>query len=373
MKKYLVFVFFYLFTWFCISCEYVFAETVPHARDILAIVMTSRQLIQSGEIEIDSSYNDASGYKSSKHWKVYFDGSKKRSDVQFGNNIDNSTNGHTDVICVNCYSKNTIFYYTTQPPPNSNGKMALCFYDGSGKSNISFYIPEPKWFGYTSFTLESSIYQNPHELYGSNINLYKFVPDVYSDNSLGIDSWRIDFKYTEVSLATLYSLWIDKSDASRVICAESRFNLDEEGNKILFIDRVESETEKFKNKIWFPTKLKYRRTENGKVTMSSDTAIKVISLNEPLPPNIFSPKGVDFLKPGTPVMWALGRDKPAEGNLEWDGEKIVPIETKGKVVAEPSGSNIKVRIFFVLFGIAMIFIGVGIKFLRDSFKRDKNG
>jgi hypothetical protein len=353
-------IFVFLFSF--IICEISFcAESVPQASDIFANVIKSRQLILSGEIEIDSSYNLANiPDPILKRWRISFDASKIRTNINYDNKMT--------TVCLDCYSKKTWFFYSDQTYSNTNVQSGLIFYDVNNDPPHAYYIPDPRWFGYLTFPIElSATYQKPLEMYCLNLDRYTEQPQVSQETVLGIDCWKVDYKLSGI---TSYSLWISKSDQNRVVCAESRFV--EESEKVLFIDRMESETEKIKGEFWFPVKLKYRRTENGKITEDYEATIKIISLNEPLPPNTFSPKGVDFLKPETPVIWALDRDKPAEGNLEWDGEKIVPIETKGKVVAEPSGSNIKFRIFFVLLGIAMIFIGVGIKILHDSFKRDKN-
>ncbi|MDR2651134.1 MAG: hypothetical protein LBC68_02295 [Prevotellaceae bacterium] len=363
IKKCVVFGLFFISFVAVYYANFVFADSVPNVGDIFAGVMKSRQLIQKGVIEVDYLYSNVSGYVSSKHWKIYFDDSKKRSDI--------TQNYHIDTICFDCYSKKTILYYTNQFDPDEEGRrMALCFYDGYKKPSISLYIPDPRWFGYTAFTLENSIYENPLEIYGSKIDDHKPAYKIFSDSCNGIDCWRIDFKLETISP---YSLWLAKSDLNRVICLERHFEVDE-GEKIIFIDRVESETEKFQGEIWFPTKLRYRRTENGKVTMRLDATIKVISLNEPLPPNTFYPKGVDFLKPDTPVVWALDRDRPAEeGELVWNGEEVVPVVTTSKAtLSVKSVGDLKIRIFFVLFGLAMIFIGVGIKVLQSRISQNKN-
>ena len=146
---------------------------------------------------------------------------------------------------------------------------------------------------------------------------------------------------------------------NHVLRVESRF----ESEGILYIDGVDSESEKYRNKIWFPKKLTYRRTEDGRVTESQETLIKVISLNEPLPENTFSPKGISFLKPGAPVSWALERDRPVEkGELVWNGKEVVARGTfeLDKVVAESTHFK-PINLFFILLGVALILFGIGLK------------
>jgi hypothetical protein len=126
---------------------------------------------------------------------------------------------------------------------------------------------------------------------------------------------------------------------------------------------VEVKTEKFRGNLWFPTTMYYKRTENTETTCNVKTTIKVISLNEPLPPNTFSPKGIGILKPDTPVAWHLDRNRPMEGELVWNGNEIVAVDEFGKMMRESTRFS-SFNIFLILLGAAMICFGIGLKLVK---------
>ena len=301
----------------------VCADTIPDGMSILAKILESRQSIQRGHVEIQT-YSSGRKYQDfRKDWSIWFEGdTKRRSEVTKG--------AYTTAVCLDCYAERTELYYTTQPPTDPDTTMALVFYDGYGEPSPSRTVPNPRWFGCLVLGIENSHhYLSPLEIYGSKAEKYTEYPKVVSDMQANVDCWKVSFALEHIGHAippfTLpYTIWVDKSDVSRVLRVESRFKA--EG--ILYVDGVDAESEKYKNEIWFPTKLTYRRIENGQVTESQDTQIKVISLNEPLREDTFTPQGISFLKPGTPASWAMERDRPVErGELVWDGNNVVAAGT----------------------------------------------
>ena len=341
---------FFLLVAFCVFCSGVNrADSIPSGTGIFTKIMESRQLIQSGHIVFDSTYSDAN-FTVHKKWNIWFDKSKIRSEV--------IRDGIIEAICFDCYGKQTRLYYTTQPPPDPSGKIGLTFYDGYEKPSPMLYIPDPRWFGCLTLTIEAGQYQFPAEMYGLKPEGYTEPPKVVSDTVADVDCWRIDYRPPGI---TSYSVWVDKSDESRVLRAESRFDVVEGGKKVYYIDRVDSETEKYQDKIWFPQKLTYKRTENGEVTMTAEARIKIHALNDPLPPDTFSPKGISFLKPDTPVAWHLDRDRPVpSGELVWDGNEVVALDEFAKMMRESRRLG-PANYFFMLLGIALILIGLGMK------------
>jgi len=347
------------FLFFLLSSGSAFAGSIPDGIAILAKILESRQSIQKGHVEIETIYTNLGKGEAALHkeWNILFEGDiKRRSDVTQG--------GNTEVVCLDCYAERTELYYTTQPPPDPNGKMALSFYDGYGESSPDRTVPNPRWFGCLPDSIKNAeLYLFPLEIYGSRSDKTSEYPKVISDIRENVDCWKVDwkfdFRYEGMSTSVPCTIWVDKSDWSRVIRVESQF----ESDGILYIDGVDSESEKYKSKIWFPSKLMYKRTENGKVTESQEVQIKVISLNEPLPENTFSPKGISFLKPGTPVSWAMERDRPVpKGQLVWNGNEVVAMGEYelASVMAESVRSKPN-NMFFILLGVALILFGIGMK------------
>jgi len=335
----------------------VFADSPPDGMMILTKILESRQSIQRGHVEVETTYRDAVTPSIHKKWSIWFEGdTKRRSDVTRGDN--------TEVVCLDCYAERTELYYTTQPPPDPNGKMALVFYDGYGEPSSDMIVPNPRWFGCLPDSIQNAeFYLSPLEIYGYRLGMSVEYPKVVFDVRGNVDCWKVDwtfvFRHQGMTVNVPCTIWVDKSDESRVLRVETRF----ESDGILYIDGVDSETEKYKGKIWYPVKLAYRRTEDGNVTASQDTHIKVISLNEPLPENTFSPKGISFLKPGTPVSWAMERDRPVEkGELVWDGKEVTAMGTFEFEKMRRESMRFKpINMFFILLGIALILFGIGWK------------
>ena len=345
------------FLFFLFGNGIAFADSVPDEAVILAKILASRQSIQRGHVEVESVYTNLGKGEPAFHkkWNIRFEGDTKRhSDITQG--------GVTTVLCLDCYAERTELYYTTRPPTAPDTTMALVFYDGYGQPSADRIVPNPRWFGCLSDSIENAeFYLSPLEIYGSKPDRIAEYPKVVPDIRENVDCWKVDwqfaFRHQGMSKNVPCTIWVDKSDTSRILRVETRFESDE----ILYIDGVDSESEKYQNKIWFPTKLTYRRTENGKISESQDTLIKVVSLNEPLPPDTFSPKGIDFLKPGTPVMWALERDRPVEKTeLIWDGNNVVARGTfELDKIMEESVRVKPINMFFMLLGIALILFGIG--------------
>lgn len=103
------------------------------------------------------------------------------------------------------------------------------------------------------------------------------------------------------------------------------------------------------------------RKEQGKITRTSEITVNVLSMNEPISPDVFSLKGIDILKAGTPVEWNLTQDHPfPEGGMIWDGKDIV-LEDRLAVALKEDGHFSPVRLAFILIGLALICWGVAVK------------
>ena len=72
--------------------------------------------------------------------------------------------------------------------------------------------------------------------------------------------------------------------------------------------------------LWFPERCRYRRWDNGKLTAKEDLRIRVIQLNKPVAPVVFTLAGMD-IPPGTPVNEVPS--SPVRGSLVWNGKELV--------------------------------------------------
>ncbi|MDR0704248.1 MAG: hypothetical protein LBF88_04595 [Planctomycetaceae bacterium] len=317
-------------------------ETTLSGYDLFENIQKSVQTIHTGQVRIETSAIEGNLTPIKMQWTIYFDKNKNRADVV--------RHGHKDYLCYNCYGKMTRSFYTTTPPVV--GKMALEFTDGENPETGRHlnYIPDPRWFGFIPMDISNSQYYFPAKMYDISVKRQQSeVLLVKTEMFSGIECWRVDYTLDTVN----HSIWLDKLNHYHVVCVENRFVSD----NIQFVDRVLTQRALYDGTIWFPHKLNYKRTENGVVTCSEETTIEVISLNKPLPPDTFSPKNI--VEPNTPVAWHLDRDRPVpDGELIWDGEQVIDHFSMAMRDVPKFGAA---RIVFILVGIALICLGIGLK------------
>jgi hypothetical protein len=327
-------------------CGVTFGEspTLPSGEYLFDSIRKSRQAIRSGQVRVKTSVTEGSVPQPDWQWTISFDDQKKRSDV--------SRNGYTDTSCYDCYGNTTRLFYSTMPTP---GKFALTFTDGFDKEQGADYIPDPRWFGFIPMDLSNTRYFFPTLMYDGAKQSQKKVLTVVADIRLNKPSWRVNYVVDSID----HYIWLDQSNINRVVCVEGHFK----SGDILFVDQVIPEGDLLGDKkIWFPRKLHYKRTENNIVTRTSEEVIEVISLNESLSADTFSPKTI--VKPDTPVAWHLERYRPfPEGELIWDGEKIVVVDHFSKMMKETPRIG-TANIVLILLGLALLFWGTGLHLIK---------
>ncbi|MDR1922858.1 MAG: hypothetical protein LBQ66_00670 [Planctomycetaceae bacterium] len=331
-----------------LSCGVTFGESpaLPSGEYLFDSIRKSRQAIRSGQVRVKTSVTEGNVTKPDWQWTISFDDPKKRADIL--------RNGYTDTSCYDCYGNTTRMFYSTMPTP-SGRKFALTFTDGFDKEQGVDYIPEPRWFGFIPMDLSNTQHFSPALMYNTADQSQKKLLTVVADIRLNKPCWRVNYVVDSID----HYIWLDQSNINRVVCVEGHFK----SGDILFVDQVVPEGDLFGDqKIWFPGKLHYKRTENNIVTRSSEEVIEVISLNESLPADTFSPKTI--VKPDTPVAWHLDRDRPfPEGELVWDGEKIVVVDHFSKMMKETPRIGIA-NIVLMLLGLVLIFFGLGLRLIK---------
>jgi hypothetical protein len=320
----------------------------PSPVQIFKKIADTRRSLKSGHISVEIQAQITGKPSSSTQLEIFFDGSQLR------------LNKDDEVVCLDCYSKYTRFYYKAD---SESMKYALVFYDGYDKPGLRMMISDPRWTG----TIASSFLQLPLANIAPLIYDYDYAKNglsmkLSSDNINGQQCWKVTFP-SPFSPKSTGTIWVDQSITERII--RSEFQLTSGDN---YVDRID--VQEFHENNWFPTKTLYQRLVNGKLEQKIEETFQVFSLNKALPQDTFSPKGVSSLKPGTGVEWNLNRDKPAEGNrLEWDGEKIIAVDSP-TVPNNPVEVRrfYHVQIFFILIGIALILFGIGLELLKRTKK-----
>jgi hypothetical protein len=118
-----------------------------------------------------------------------------------------------------------------------------------------------------------------------------------------------------------------------------------------------------KSGIWFPTVSEYKRMKNAKVELFQNLSVQVVSLNEPLPADIFNPKSFDVPLGKT----AYVQGKESIGKLFWDGNKIAN-ENKTVVDFIPIRGN-TFRYFLIAAGLALISVACLFKYFELRKKK----
>jgi len=341
-----------LLSWDCV------ADAVPSQRDVLSGLFHERTKIERGCFEIVSTDSTVGHADVTWTWTIWLDGGNLRADVR--------RDGGIDVICVGCYGEYTRLFYTDKNPRDKDGKVqdgevALSFYDGYSEPTALMTIPSPLWLGVHPCAFELLHVFQPASLLDIGRRVPSLVNPVTEADVAGKPTcWLVTIAQPEGSDdGNVYSYFVDRSDSTRIYRSEYRIGKDGEVFSAV-IDVLEHYGKEY---FYLPKKLKYVRKEQGKITSTSEISVNVVSLNEPLPENTFSPKGISFLKPGTPVMWALERDRPVkEGNLVWNGSEVVAEGTfeLDRMMAESVRFK-PVNMFFMLLGVALILFGIGLK------------
>ena len=177
-------------------------------------------------------------------------------------------------------------------------------------------------------------------------------PTAVRDRHAGFDCWRVS--YTTPKGGTV-AYWVDPERGYNVLRIEGAFT-SFAGKPI--VDRVDCDLQKVEG-LWFPRSCRYRRTEEGgKVTSQEDLEVEVVSLNEPIDPEVFSLQGIDIIPEDATVVWVSDREPPVEkpgiGSLKWDGEKLFWSDALPGSAAEEAGGNTLLLVLSVVFaGVAV--------------------
>jgi hypothetical protein len=115
--------------------------------------------------------------------------------------------------------------------------------------------------------------------------------------------------------------WVVPEMDYSVISIERKYPLDKL-KKPSEHDRTRTEYQKdTKSGIWFPKKINFKRLRNGTIRTTEYASIKLVSLNEPIDPEVFSLNGIGI----TPGARVRNKDLKEPVRKIWDGEKVVDV------------------------------------------------
>ena len=301
------------FCWSTLAAEW-------DGRTLLKQVIESRRGIKRGHLILESimeqvggAANHAQPLRSERRWEIWFVGSKLRGDLQ--------RNGITEVNCSGGYLETAHVFYTDAQPSSPNLKMALVITEVNETNRALYYVPEPRWFGCIPADHMNAIHFHPISFYTPPDSA---TVEVARDLIAGEHCLKVTYKANPGPVVSELrnTVWVSSQNPNSVRQVEQQ----QVGPGIAIVDVVTSTCERVKHTaIWFPASWHHERRENGKVTQTEDARVRIITLNEPVDPAVFTPKGIAILPKGTPVEWQLPHDRPhPDANLVWNGSSIVP-------------------------------------------------
>lgn len=171
--------------------------------------------------------------------------------------------------------------------------------------------PDPRLLGLIPQAWGFCAYYSPDVL---------FTPEtavVRTDDQIGdLACYRLEFNNKK---GTKICFWIAPSQNNGVVKSSLTVARSDQS---IWTGEMQSELKEVDNSgIFFPRKLEFRETHNGKPICSQKIVVQKVSFQE-VPKKVFSIAGMDLVKEGTKVFWESSEPPPAEGELFWDGKVI---------------------------------------------------
>jgi hypothetical protein len=302
--------------------------------------LEQRRAIKSGQVELNSRFRE-NGVSLNTVRTVYFDGRKLRGDLQreYLDRPPGAPPQYTDVSCYGCFGD--LHVHCTDRIPDGGGRFAVSITDPELVDVNLVYVPDPRHLGLIPLDLFMMRHFNMEMVVGA---VGSAEAQVVDDAIAGRQCWRTEYKLDEGSTARV---WISPECDYSVLRVEYAFKHD----RLEYLDRVDSIVSKKDGVgVWFPESCKYRRTEFGKsgevVTREEDLAIKVVQLNQPVDPMVFSLQGISILREGAYLHWVSKRARPGPGELQWNGSGFqAPIAVRSE---PPEGRSRTTRLIVCL-------------------------
>jgi hypothetical protein len=179
------------------------------------------------------------------------------------------------------------------------------------------------------------------------------------------------FTYIHPEFGVKYTYWIAPKFGYSVIRMHSYYDgkprspTQEPTAITSYTDSIVSE---YKNTgIWFPTELHHVFTVGGKLERTQDMFVKIISLNEPIDPELFTLKGLN-VPAGTAVILL---PESEYDNFFWDGHEIK--SERGYNLSTPQNTDrlAIVRLVLIVIGLGLIAAACLVRYFKMIAKKNK--
>ncbi len=299
----------------------------------VVLSIDGRQLIfdDTGQTTLEKRYTETV--------EIWFDGNKLRGDRT------PSSSGKTIVSCFGCAGEGTHVYYDNTVSPQG-GKTALSVTADHTINPPKDSVPDPRWLGVCPAPLRLTTFLDAEHILSSSRR--------HGTENLEDGRVRVCWENDEGGRYDV-RLRHDPPGIEHII-----LTYEHDGQAYVETLTVNNKVYTIASKTFlYPERIQFQQTVDG--DMRIEESVQVVSADFRAPdPTVFSLSRIPGLEPGTPVHWALPRDRPVpDAPLEWDGTDIVGVfsgraDQKGEIL--DNGRRSFIRLFIIAINVVSVAI-----------------
>lgn len=323
------------------------ADVVDIERD----AVQQRRQIHSGEVVVRARYRDERRFPNGRevYLRIWWDGSSFRQDMHLGNYRE-----------VDIWTEGRYLHWSDEPGTTGNKLIATIAHDRDEGVVGSRQRHDPRRIGFGPSNFLNLVNYPIDEFLGNPARIKTTTQKVNHD---GNDCTEVAI--SRINGATVRA-WIAPERGMNILRMVVVSAGEEELKLVDAVDVSASLHEP--SGIWFPTRFHYQRSAGDQAVEQVKTeeeeeegTVEIISLNEPIPPEVFTFAGV-----GVPIGWPVSdRTRPdVSGPLAWDGKSAVSVEH----AADTARAATRVS-FVYLFGAALLALVGAVLMWRVLFRR----
>lgn len=336
---------------------------VPTVEDVERRALAARQSIRSGyfHYRIRTEEHVADGRTVTGDWKVWLDGTKHRVDIVEDNPNLTRFNRARHVGCRNCEQPGHTLNYIEIPNVGATLRPT-----GRGVMDTNAEMIDPRVVGYAAAFMNTLARVRVDHLVGRhNRGEPTIAPAADRPNC-----WLISYPLIDRVPQVRVSIWIDPTKGYNVVKAQSTEG--PPGPRL--VTTGTSELVVGPSGLWYPKSYLYERTVEGKLTEREVTEVVEARVNDPVPAEVFTLRGVG-MRDGTPVSMP----NEARDSGVWQDGRLVPereYRSPGRVAdvelpPEPIDPNPQPR--YWLFVLAGTLVVAAVALLARAIRRRATG
>ncbi|MBX9790449.1 MAG: outer membrane lipoprotein-sorting protein [Pirellulales bacterium] len=283
--------------------------------DIEREAVEYRRAIRSGEVIVRR--DDPNGRAAELH--IWWDGDSFRQDVSSGNGYR----------VVDVWHQGQYLHFSDEPSDNGN-KLVATVADANDRGAVGSKQPsDPRRIGMAAVDFLNLVHYPLDEVL---TNPARKNTTVRQDQLAGQECTLVTI--TRVN-GGIIRVWIAPERDFSVLRMDCEIS---DGRGTKSFDTVDVEVALHEpSGLWFPVHSHCRNGVNDRIDCDEDCTIQVISLNQPIPPEVFTFAGI-----GVPVGWPVSdHTRPdIDRQLAWDGQAVVTVERAADTARAATRTNV---------------------------------